>query len=456
MSSTPCHPPPLCASAFLQPNVGLLLYQATYHTPSLWPAVFYEIVPPQTQPTVTMTVVGPPQRVKAVRRSISCRVPSKGRCRGHSTPNIDYLLQSTSASTEDTSDAFMSFERSEGLCASVKSHASTGYGESYGAAWGSCDNEVQSGKEFGKSTYLREEALRQFEATLGLQERMLRRREEEYRETIARRDREIEAHLLRGEEVMQLRNEAARERDEARQREAAMSSKMSELQDLVTCGVCFLPLCWPVQLSCGHCFCSSCITQWEDVTVKSGKALTCPSCRAPAGLQTPARALADICRVLEDPCAERRRTVEEEAHRELEVERQRLRHRVAVGLMRRRRRFEAVESTGSAAADVATMESETIAPGAPQETVATARAGGTVVYAGANVEAASALQVPPPPGTSYSAAAYSTPVQSAPERRERRLSVPSFSWAPAFSDTPVQLQRQEGFSHSRFGYAMTP
>lgn len=169
-----------------------------------------------------------------------------------------------------------------------------------------------------------------------------------------------ETSLLRErlEDAIRVRNQAVRECDEARKCEAKLAVRLLGVQEQLTCGVCLLPLCWPVLLGCGHAFCSSCVAQWEMAMAQAGRPLTCPGCRAPAGLLTPARALGDVCKVLEDTNAARRWEDEERTHRELEAGRQRLRSRVAAGLLRRRRHQQLqqqLQRVGAAAAVAAEL-----------------------------------------------------------------------------------------------------
>jgi len=88
--------------------------------------------------------------------------------------------------------------------------------------------------------------------------------------------------------------------DSSVQRETVLTNKVESVRDLLECSICFMPLCWPVSLRCSHTFCSACVAKWEMSAASSSKPLTCPTCRALAGAPTPARALNDVCRVLED------------------------------------------------------------------------------------------------------------------------------------------------------------
>jgi hypothetical protein len=119
-----------------------------------------------------------------------------------------------------------------------------------------------------------------------------------------------------GEDALRRRIEELEATCEAgKRREAALADKVQSMRELLECNICFLPLCWPVSLSCGHVFCSSCISKWELSCVKSLKRMKCPSCRASGEMPVPSLLLDDICKLLGDEETAARRKEEAGAHR---------------------------------------------------------------------------------------------------------------------------------------------
>jgi len=107
--------------------------------------------------------------------------------------------------------------------------------------------------------------------------------------------------------------------DASMQRETFLSNKVESARELLECSICFLPLCWPVSLRCSHTFCSACVAKWEMSAASVSKPLTCPVCRAPGGQPTPARALNDVCRVMEDEETAARRKEDVGAYQKYEA-----------------------------------------------------------------------------------------------------------------------------------------
>ena len=56
-----------------------------------------------------------------------------------------------------------------------------------------------------------------------------------------------------------------------------LETSLDNIRELITCRVCFRPLCEPYTNECGHTFCYGCLSHWfeRDRTKKS-----CPECRA--------------------------------------------------------------------------------------------------------------------------------------------------------------------------------
>jgi len=122
------------------------------------------------------------------------------------------------------------------------------------------------------------------------------------RETLVRRIAELEALF-----------------ESSLQRETALSNKVENVRELLECSICYGSLCWPVSLRCSHTFCSACVAKWEISAASSGKQLTCPTCRALAGPPTPARALNEVCKALEDEETAARRKEDADVHQKYEA-----------------------------------------------------------------------------------------------------------------------------------------
>jgi len=102
-------------------------------------------------------------------------------------------------------------------------------------------------------------------------------------------------------------------------RESHLRDTLQKVREHLECGICMQALCWPVSLRCGHNFCSACVARWESTSNRSGKPLTCPTCRATVGLPVPARSLDHICRVVEEEDSTSRRAEELDAHSKYET-----------------------------------------------------------------------------------------------------------------------------------------
>lgn len=62
------------------------------------------------------------------------------------------------------------------------------------------------------------------------------------------------------------------------------SPTLPDFEDDLTCAICYEIFMGPVNLSCGHVFCASCLTEWLE------KTKDCPTCREPTAAE-PGRAL---------------------------------------------------------------------------------------------------------------------------------------------------------------------
>lgn len=102
------------------------------------------------------------------------------------------------------------------------------------------------------------------------------------------------------------------------ERESQLRETIQKVREQLECGICMQALCWPVSLRCGHSFCSQCVARWEVTSSRSGKPLTCPTCRACVGLPSTARALDNVCRVVEEEDSSARRAEELDAYKKYE------------------------------------------------------------------------------------------------------------------------------------------
>lgn len=59
-----------------------------------------------------------------------------------------------------------------------------------------------------------------------------------------------------------------------------MQPSLAELQQALSCNICYELLSGPVSLPCGHSFCSSCIRSNADFKTSTGQRPSCPECRA--------------------------------------------------------------------------------------------------------------------------------------------------------------------------------
>jgi len=117
-------------------------------------------------------------------------------------------------------------------------------------------------------------------------------------------------------EKLKQEREAAFEKrmKELEAREANFRELMEQVQECLSCVMCFEQLCLPVSLNCGHAFCGSCISNYCQ-SLQYPILMKCPICRAQrVGQPSPALALDSICQILADKEQSARRVRQADAN----------------------------------------------------------------------------------------------------------------------------------------------